>query len=177
MTTQVLRPILLLAAFAVVLAPVAVVAQVCYMEPDGSKHFVASKGNVPPALRGSACTPAAPAEPPQPAAVEQNPKAAERVRTIDSTCLAGIDRLVTLSGGKLLPASEVRQQLGEECGQQYTAMFEHAAGLLQTCLDAFRSAFDNGDPYRRITHSELMASTRPECRDFVNKAWRETPKR
>lgn len=149
------------------------IAQLCYTEPDGTKHFVGSKNDVPADLRGRiGCVPVAPSpaatptQQMQPGHMTSDPVPPE---TISPACLDGINRLVTKSSGSV-SRDDVGRELGGECEQQFVMMFQRAADLATICADFMRGALGE-DPNRLVTRAEVLRTARPECRDFAERAW------
>ena len=63
------------------------VAHVCYVEADGTKHFVSSKSDIPPQFRNKGCQPTAGHVPAAPVPTATKP-AEQPTKTMSQKCLA-----------------------------------------------------------------------------------------
>ena len=90
------------------------VAQVCYTEADGTKHFVSSKSDIPPQFRNKGCQPTAGDVPAAPAPTATKP--AEPTKNMSRKCLAELyEKAATIDPKRRVSRSELIDMARPEC--------------------------------------------------------------
>ena len=90
------------------------VAQVCYTEADGTKHFVSSKSDIPPQFRDKGCQPTAGNVPASPAPTATKP--AEPTKTMSQKCLAELyEKAAAIDPKRRVSRSELIDMARPEC--------------------------------------------------------------
>jgi hypothetical protein len=91
------------------------VAQVCYTEADGTKHFVSSKSDIPPQFRDKGCQPTAGNVPAAPAPTATKP-AEQPTKTMRQKCLADLlEKAAAIDPKRRVSRSELIDMARPEC--------------------------------------------------------------
>ena|SRR5262245_36037435 len=91
------------------------VAQVCYTEADGTKHFVSSKSDIPPQFRNKGCQPTAGDVPAAPAPSGTKP-AEQPTKTMSQKCLAELyEKAAAIDPKRRVSRSELIGMARPEC--------------------------------------------------------------
>ena len=91
------------------------VAQVCYTDDDGTKHFVSSKSDIPPQFRDKGCQPTAGNVPAAPTPTATKP-AEQPSKTMRQKCLADLlQKAAAIDPKRQVSFSELIDMARPEC--------------------------------------------------------------